>query len=118
MVQYIVQSEGSRHAAELLLERNGRCEALHVDLTVEMEIGKLALDGRHHGPARDTEIPGAEIGPFVPVLSGIAIALATCGKKAADEIGLAQKQIVVCHHNGPLHAWSEIAAVDAQPDLE
>ena len=117
-IHYIVQSKRSGNAAEPLLERDGRCEPLHINLTVEMKVRKLALDRPHHGAAWDTKVTGAKVGPFLAVRRGVAIAPATCGKNAADKVGLVQKQIVVCNHDRPLHPWGKIAGVDPQPDIE
>jgi hypothetical protein len=111
-IDCVVQSKRGGDAAETLLERNGRSKPLDVDFTIEMEIGKLAVDRLHHRAAWDTEITRAEIGPFRAVLGGIAVAPTSSRKNAADKVGLALEQIVICDHNRPLHARSKIAAVD------
>src|SRR5262245_60635539 len=117
-IHYVAQSKGSGHAAEPLLKGDGRSEPLHVNLTLEMKVRKLALDGPCHGAPRDAKATGAKVGPFRAVLRGIAITPAARGKNAADKIGLVQKQIVICNHDRPLDPWGKIAAVKTQPDIE
>src|SRR5262249_39620985 len=117
-IHYVVQPKGSGHAAEPLLERDGRCQPFNVNLTLEMKVRKLALDGPCHDAAWDAKVTGTKVDPFRAVLGGIAIAPATGRKDAVDKIGLVKKQIIMCNHDRPLHPWGKIAAVDTQPDIE
>jgi hypothetical protein len=86
-VAHILDGEGTGYRPELLLQRDGRLQALQIDLTVEVKRIDLARDGAPHGVALDAEILRAEGRPFVRIFRRVAVAAAAARSTASISEG-------------------------------